>query len=147
MICFGIFFKKSVIGLFELFCPRALRKGPVSWRLENIFEQNIPCGPFLLWSWNLYSVMMKKNAKRGKVAKKPRPIKISVGRASHFVAFTADICITEEFSIRLKLDTYNSSSKVSSHCIFYYEFFVPQPTTQWRNNLAKGNFAQFIPIS
>ena len=50
--------------------------------------------------------MMKKNAKRGKVAKKPRPIKISVGRASHFVAFTADIYITEEFSIRLKLDTY-----------------------------------------
>ena len=46
MICFGIFFKKSVIGLFELFCPRALRKGPVYWRLENIFEQNIPCGPF-----------------------------------------------------------------------------------------------------
>ena len=46
------------------------------------------------------------NAKRGKVAKKPRPIKISLGRASHFVALTADICITEEFSIRLKLDTY-----------------------------------------
>ena len=91
--------------------------------------------------------MMNKNAKRGKVAKKPRPIKISVGRASHFVAFTADIYITEEFSIRLNLDTYNSSSKGSSHCIFYYEFFVPQPTTQRRNNLAKGNFAQFIPIS
>ena len=49
---------------------------------------------------------MKKMQNEEKWLKKPRPIKISLGRASHFVALTADICITEEFSIRLKLDTY-----------------------------------------
>ena len=146
MICFGIFFKNQWLAFLNYFVRELWEKGlyPDGWKkysskiflvihfvviLEFVFSHD------------------EKNAKRGKVAKKPRPIKTSVGRASHFVAFTADICITEEFSIRLKLDTYNSSSKVSSHCIFYYEFFVPQPATQWRNNLAKGNFAQFIPIS
>ena len=145
MICFGIFFLKISDWPFSIILSESFEKRACILTAGKHIRAKYSLWSILLWSWNLYSWWKKcKTRKSGQKTQTHQ----NISRQS--ISFCCSHCwylYYRGIQHQIKVRYIHSSSKRSSHCIFYYEFFVPQPTTQWRNNLAKGNFAQFIPIS